>query len=87
MTNEEEVKPENAPDVDDSIPPPGYTAIATDVRPAVLTSSPQSYIIGQCFDENYLNVLEHDGIMLSISYLKGSYVVSRPTGYTNLAVS
>jgi len=25
--------------------------------------------------------------MLSISYLKGSYIMSRPTGYTNLAVS
>jgi hypothetical protein len=53
----------------------------------VLTCTPQPYIIGQCSDENYLNVVEHDGIMLSISYLKGSYIVSKPTGYTNLAVS
>lgn len=34
-----------------------------------------------------MNVVEHEGVMLSLSYLKGSYVMSRPTGYTNLAVS
>lgn len=53
----------------------------------VLKSDPPAYIICQCKDENYLNVVEHDGVMLSMSYLKGTYIMSRPTGYTNLAVS
>ena len=57
------------------------------VNSAVLKSSPPAYIICRCSDENYLGVTEHDGVMLSMSYLKGSYVMSRPTGYTNLAVS
>ena len=57
------------------------------VDSAVLKSSPPAYIICRCSDENYLGVTEHDGVMLSMSYLKGSYVMSRPTGYTNLAVS
>ena len=52
-----------------------------------LKSTPPAYIICQCKDENYLNVVEHDGIIMSMSYLKGSYVTSRPTGYTNLAIS
>lgn len=53
----------------------------------VLKSTPPAYIICQCTDENYLNVLEQDGVLLSMSYFKGTYVKSRPTGYTNLAVS
>lgn len=32
-------------------------------------------------------MLEHDGVLLTMSYYKGTYVMSRPTGYTNLAVS
>ena len=52
-----------------------------------LKCTPPAYIICKCTDENYLNVIEHDGVMLSQSYFKGSYVMSRPTGYTNLAVS
>ena len=44
-------------------------------------------MICKCEDENYLNAMEHDGILLSMSYLKGSYVMSKPTGFTNLAVS
>ena len=57
------------------------------VNSAVLKSSPPAYIICRCSDENYLGVTEHDGVMLSMSYMKGRYVMSRPTGYTNLAVS
>lgn len=52
-----------------------------------LKSTPPAYIICQCTNENYLNVIEHEGVMLSMSYMQGSYVMSRPTGYTNLAVS
>lgn len=53
----------------------------------ILKSSPPAYIICQCTDENYLNVIEHEGVLLSMSYMKGTYVTSRPTGYTNLAIS
>lgn len=28
-----------------------------------------------------------DGVLLSLSYFKGSYTMSRPTGFTNLAIS
>ena len=34
-----------------------------------------------------MNLIEHEGVMLSQSYYKCSYVTSRPTGFTNLAVS
>ena len=57
------------------------------INSAVLKSSPPAYIICRCTDENYLGVTEHDGVMLSMSYMRGSYVMSRPTGYTNLAIS
>lgn len=54
---------------------------------SVLKSTPPAFIICQSKDESYLNILEHEGVMLSLSYLKGTYVTSKPTGYTNLAVS
>ena len=67
------------------------TAVETTVNPKfeikTLTCTPPPFIICQCSDENYLNVVEQDGIMLSLSYFKGSYVMSRPTGYTNFAIS
>ena len=61
--------------------------VVKDAVSSVLKCTPPAYIICQCKDENYLNIIEHDGIMLSMSYFKGTYVWSRPTGYTNLAVS
>jgi len=53
----------------------------------ILTSTPPAFIICQCKDESYINVVENENVMLSLSYLKGSYVMSKPTGYTNLAIS
>jgi len=62
-------------------------AVASEAHSPVLRSSPPSYIICQCKEENYINVIEHENVMLSLSYFKGSYVASKPTGFTNLAVS
>ena len=52
-----------------------------------LKSTPPPYIICQCTEENLLNETNQEGVLLRTSYLQGSYVMSRPTGYTNLAVS
>lgn len=55
----------------------------------VLTRTPPPFIIGKCSDENYLRVVDEndDGVLLSLSYFKGSFIMSRPTGFTNLAIS
>ena len=52
-----------------------------------LKSTPPAYIICQSTEENLLNQTDYEGVFLRTSYLQGSYVMSRPTGYTNLAVS
>jgi len=49
--------------------------------------TPPAYIICRALDENYLPVIDSGDVSLSISYLKSNYVFSKPTGYTNLAIS
>jgi|LauGreDrversion4_2_1035121.scaffolds.fasta_scaffold05714_1 hypothetical protein len=36
-------------------------------------------------NENYLDMIDNEGVVLSTSYLECEYVVSEPTGVTNLA--
>ena len=72
-------------DVDDEASTPKINKLQQ--NSSVLKSTPPAFIICQSKDESYLNVMEHEGVMLSLSYLKSTYVTSKPTGYTNLAVS
>mmetsp|Transcript_27556 Transcript_27556/g.34209 ORF Transcript_27556/g.34209 Transcript_27556/m.34209 type:complete len:163 (+) Transcript_27556:1415-1903(+) len=53
----------------------------------ILNTTPPAFIICRCTDENYLNVIDSGDVSLSLSYLKASYVWSKPTGYTNAAIS
>ena len=53
----------------------------------VIKCTPEPYVICETKDETYLNVIEHNGLLLSMSYFACSYVVSQPTGYNNLSVS
>ena len=53
----------------------------------ILTMTPTPFIICRALDENYLPVIENGDVFLNISTLKSSYVKSKPTGYTNDAIS
>ena len=53
----------------------------------ILSMTPPAFIICRSIDENYLNVIDSGDVSLSLGYLKASYVFSKPTGYTNLAIS
>jgi len=53
----------------------------------VIKCEPQPFVIlrpGK--NENYLDMQEKDGVVLSVSYVECEYVMSEPTGHTNLAI-
>lgn len=53
----------------------------------IYTSCPQPYAIIKVNQENYLDsFIEKDGVSLSMSYLDCQYVISEPTGTSNLAL-
>lgn len=49
--------------------------------------TPAPFIICRALDENYLPVIDSGDVSLSISFLKSNFVLSKPTGYTNAAIS
>ena len=53
----------------------------------VIKCDPQPFVILRPGNnENYLDMQEKDGVVLSVSYVECEYVMSEPTGLTNLAI-
>jgi hypothetical protein len=53
----------------------------------VIKCEPQPFVIlrpGK--NENYLDMQEKDGVVLSVSYVECEFVMSEPTGLTNFAI-
>lgn len=53
----------------------------------VIKCDPQPFVIlrpGK--NENYLDMQEKNGVVLSVSYVECEYVMSEPTGLTNFAI-
>lgn len=52
----------------------------------VIRCNPQPIMILRGEDENYCGVIEKDGVLLSVTMVRCSFVESEPTGFTNLSV-
>lgn len=58
------------------------------VSSSILTSTPQPFMIGRVLGEQYLDDFYTDeGITMSISTFKCNYIMSRPNGISNAALS
>ena len=49
--------------------------------------TPAPFIICRALDETYLPLIDNGDVSLNMSALKCNYVYSKPTGYTNSAIS
>jgi len=80
----EEVKQEPQDTIDTT------TAATEGAKPTVdpvIKCNPQPVLILRGNDESYINMVENEGVLLSLSYLNCEYVMSQPNLKTNLAVA
>ena len=61
--------------------------VESDDNLKIYKSTPPAYIICRNLDENMMFELMSGDTSLLLSYIKASYVYSKPTGFTNKAIS